>query len=111
VLYFDERTGELLEESPRPERPSLAESGAPDPRNRAAGEVADPERWEPIAMASYTAKRPPEDVIAVVPAATEEQTWEEGMPLPSKVVRYDRSGYMRMELTLIEGPEPIEAEE
>jgi len=59
-------------------------------------------------------KRPPEDVIAVVPADIEEETWEEGMPLPSKVVRYERSGYMRMELTLIERPErygPIESEE
>lgn len=114
VLYFDERTGQVLEESPRPERPSLAESGAPDPRDRPAGDVADRQRWEPIAVASYTAKRPPEDVIAVVPAATEEQTWEAGMPLPSKLVRYDRSGYMRMELTLIERPErygPIESEE
>jgi len=107
VLYLDQRTGELLEDSPRPPRPPLTAERDPHPR---LGKP--PEYWE--GLRDEHKERRPEDVIAVRPVDSEEQVWEAGMPLPSEVFRKTSSGHLRMKLTLIERPErygPIESEE
>ncbi|MFO7956923.1 MAG: hypothetical protein R6X33_07460 [Candidatus Brocadiia bacterium] len=114
LLYLDERTGELLEESPRPMRPSLVEEKGDELEepNYAPGERGEKQRERWLEVVSK--KRPPEDVLPVRPVDTEVQTWEEGMPLPSEVFRKAGSGHLRMKLTLIERPErygPLETKE